>query len=343
MGCDAATFQPCSDKALSNLKVVVDSFRTYGINSGIAEGTAIAVGRYIEDVYYNGNPWYLNTLAVAEQLYDALYVWQAQGSIQVTDVSLAFFQDLWADVATGEYSSSSSGYSTLFDAVSSYADGFVNVVATYTPSGGSLSEQFSKSDGTPLSASDLTWSYAAFLTAVARRAGIVGPSWADAAATSVPGTCQATSVVGSYTSVSPSPFPASQTPITGVPPPTTTTSGGNVPTSTTTDTCRIATKVAVTFDARVTTQFGQTVKIVGDIAALGGWDTDDAVEMDASDYTSANPLWKVTISLAAGQVIEYKYINVASDGSVTWESDPNRTYTVPASCATVATKEDSWK
>lgn len=56
--CDDSTFQPCSHRALANHKVVTDSFRSiYAINSGIPEGAAVAVGRYPEDVYYNGNPW----------------------------------------------------------------------------------------------------------------------------------------------------------------------------------------------------------------------------------------------------------------------------------------------
>lgn len=54
-GCDDITFQPCSPKMLANHKVFVDSFRSiYGINNGIAQGSAVAVGRYSEDVYYNG-------------------------------------------------------------------------------------------------------------------------------------------------------------------------------------------------------------------------------------------------------------------------------------------------
>ena len=54
--CDPATFQPCSDVALSNLKVYVDSFRSiYTINNGIAPNAAVATGRYPEDVYYGGN------------------------------------------------------------------------------------------------------------------------------------------------------------------------------------------------------------------------------------------------------------------------------------------------
>lgn len=56
--CDSTTFQPCSDKALANHKVVTDSFRSiYTINSGIAEGQGVAVGRYPEDSYQGGNPW----------------------------------------------------------------------------------------------------------------------------------------------------------------------------------------------------------------------------------------------------------------------------------------------
>ena len=55
-GCDSTTFQPCSDKALSNHKVYVDAFRSiYSINSGIASNAAVATGRYPEDSYYNGN------------------------------------------------------------------------------------------------------------------------------------------------------------------------------------------------------------------------------------------------------------------------------------------------
>ena len=133
------TFSSCSDRALANHKVVTDSFRSiYTINSGIAEGTAVAVGRYPEDTYQGGNPWYLNTLAAAEQLYDALYTWNKQGSITVTSTSLSFFQDFDSSVAAGTYASSSSTYTTLYNAVKTYADGYVNIIATYAQANGSL-------------------------------------------------------------------------------------------------------------------------------------------------------------------------------------------------------------
>jgi glucoamylase len=320
---------------LANHKVVTDSFRSiYTINSGIPEGTAVSVGRYPEDIYQGGNPWYLNTLAAAEQLYDALYTWNKEGYITVTSTSLAFFMDFDASITPGTYASSSSTYTTLYNAINSYADGYVNIVATYAQSNGSLSEQFSRSDGEPLSAYDLTWSYAAFLTCAARRAGVIPYSWGEPDASSVSSVCSSTSATGIYSTASTGSWPSNQTPISG---------GISTTSTTTTSACATATSVAVTFEEIVTTTYGETIKIAGDVSILGDWDTDDAYAMSASDYTSSNPLWDATILFAPGTVIQYKYINVATNGDVTWEADPNHTFMVPASCSTAVTVSDIWQ
>jgi glucoamylase len=307
---------------LANHKVVTDSFRSvYPINSGIAEGTAVSVGRYPEDTYMGGNPWYLITLAAAEQLYDALYTWKNEGSITVTSTSLAFFHDFLPSITTGTYASSSSTYTTLISSIQAYADGYVSIVATHAQNNGSLSEQFSKSTGYALSAYDLTWSYASFLTMAARRAGVVPYSWGESNANFVPPSCSGTSASGTYTTPSPVSFPANQTP----------------------SSCATPTAVAVTFNELETTTFGETIKISGNVAALGNWNTANAVALSAADYTSSDPLWLTAISFAPGTVIQYKYINVASNGAVTWEADPNHTYTVPATCATVASVSNTWQ
>ncbi|KAK0634696.1 glucan 1, 4-alpha-glucosidase [Bombardia bombarda] len=339
VGCDSTTFQPCSERSLANHKAVTDSFRSiYAINNGIAQGVAVAVGRYSEDVYYNGNPWYLATLAAGEQLYDSLIVWKQQGSVTVTSVSLAFFKDLVPSIAVGTYASGSSTYTSILSAVQTYADGYVNIVATRAQSNGGMPEQFDRNSGSPLSAADLTWSYAAFLSAAARRAGSVPYSWNAASGKTLPSSCSGLQVAGSYTSATNTAFPTSQTPGTGIPPTATTTA----PTTTATG-CTPATEVIVTFNELATTSYGQTIKIVGNIAALGNWSPSGAVALSASGYTSSNPLWSVSIILPAGQTISYKYINVGSDGSVKWESDPNRSYTVPQTCDTTAVKSDKWQ
>ena len=54
-------------------------------------------------------------------------------------------------------------------------------------------------------------------------------------------------------------------------------------------------------------------------------------------------LWFLTVGLKPGEVVEYKFINVAEDGDVTWEADPNHTYTAPAACGTAVTISDSWQ
>ncbi|KAI9839170.1 MAG: hypothetical protein M1819_003163 [Sarea resinae] len=325
-GCDNSTFQPCSSRALANHKVVTDSFRTiYSINSGAAEGKAIAVGRYPEDVYQGGNPWYLNTLAAAEQLYDALYQWDKAGSITVDSISLPFFQDFSSSVALGTYASGSSTYTSLTSAIKSYADGYVAIVQKYTPTGGGLAEQFSKSDGTPLSAGDLTWSYASFLTAVARRKNVVPASWGESGANTVPGVCLATSAVGIYSTPTSTMFPTGQT------------------SATVSSACATATAVAVTFVESAATTYGENVFISGSISELGAWNTDNSIAMNAGDYTSSNPLWSVIISLSPGENFQYKYFKKGSDASVVWESDPNRSYTVPATCSTTATESDVWR
>jgi len=86
---------------------------------------------------------------------------------------------------------------------------------------------------------------------------------------------------------------------------------------------------------------GQTVKLAGSIPQLGSWNTSLAVPMSGNNYTTADPMWFVTAFAAAGTVVEYKFIKEASDGTVTWEADPNHTYIVLSSAT--ATVTSTWQ
>lgn len=123
------------------------------------------------------------------------------------------------------------------------------------------------------------------------------------------------------------------------PAPTRTTS---VATTLVTTATACPTSVSVTFSERVTTNFGDTIRIAGSTTQLGSWNTANAPALSASQYTSSNPVWTITLSLPAGQSMSYKFIKVTSSGSVTWESDPNRSYTVPA-CQASATVTNQWQ
>ncbi|KAJ3968011.1 starch binding domain-containing protein [Lentinula raphanica] len=67
--------------------------------------------------------------------------------------------------------------------------------------------------------------------------------------------------------------------------------------------------------------------ISGSIPELGSWDTDDSVALSAADY----PVWTLTIDLPANTLFDYKFIRKETDGSIEWESDPNRETTTVSS------------
>lgn len=48
----------------------------------------------------------------------------------------------------------------------------------------------------------------------------------------------------------------------------------------------------------------------------------------------------VTVNLPANTVVEYKYIRI-DNGEVTWESDPNRSFTTPTSGSYIL--NDVWR
>jgi len=85
--------------------------------------------------------------------------------------------------------------------------------------------------------------------------------------------------------------------------------------------------VKVTFNENATTAFGQNVYAVGSIPALGSWNTNNAIGLSSGTY----PVWSGTATLPANTSFQYKYLKKNPDGSITWESGPNRTSTTGAS------------
>ncbi len=55
LGCDPVTFQPCSDRALSSLKVVGDAFRElFPINKQLPPTQSPFFGFFLEDQLFGG-------------------------------------------------------------------------------------------------------------------------------------------------------------------------------------------------------------------------------------------------------------------------------------------------
>ncbi|MCB0391049.1 MAG: glycoside hydrolase family 15 protein [Bdellovibrionales bacterium] len=129
-------FSPASSWVINTAKALDDKFKVlYPINSQYSHfGTAI--GRYPEDQYYGGNPWFLTTFAMAELYYKLAIEFHSQDYFQI-------------------------------------ADNYMKRGLFHRGHGGSIAEQMNKYTGFMESARDLTWSYASFLTAMkARRAAV---------------------------------------------------------------------------------------------------------------------------------------------------------------------------
>jgi len=210
------------------------------------------------------------------------------------------------------------------NAAMTYADGFVNLVNSKIPANGSISEQFNRNTSEPLSARDLTWSYASYVTmhearraamtlTAAAREPIQVASWGSRQANTPPSVCVGSSAPGNYSAATGA----------GAPP----GAGGCFST--------------VTFNVNASTYFGENVYMTGNVTELGNWDVNNALPGNAGGYTSQRPLWTFGVDLPAGEPISYKYVRQESDGSWLYETG-NRTYTVPACGNPTATVEDAW-
>ncbi|WFE40809.1 carbohydrate-binding module family 20 domain-containing protein [Micromonospora sp. WMMD998] len=99
----------------------------------------------------------------------------------------------------------------------------------------------------------------------------------------------------------------------------------------------VSTAVATSFAVTATTTYGQNVFVVGNVAALGGWNPANAVALSPATY----PIWRATVDLPPNTAVEYKYVRKNPDGTVTWESGANRTFTTPA--GGTRSNTDTWR
>ena len=77
---------------------------------------------------------------------------------------------------------------------------------------------------------------------------------------------------------------------------------------------------------------GDNIYLTGNTVELGNWATTPATAVGAMlTNASTYPNWWLTVSVPAGKTIQYKFIRIRADGSVTWENGGNHSYAVPTS------------
>jgi glucoamylase len=177
---------PSDDRVLATVVAVRRAFvEKFPINQNTTDddGQTLepAIGRYPEDKYNgandsDGNPWYLITAAYAEHAYRTRNLFVNAECIAVTDRDLSFL--LHALSASGSSAVLTSGetirasdprFGAIANGLTVVGDGYLRRIRSSAAADGSLSEQFKGTNGSMTGAVDLTWSYAALLTAVNHR------------------------------------------------------------------------------------------------------------------------------------------------------------------------------
>jgi glycosidase len=88
--------------------------------------------------------------------------------------------------------------------------------------------------------------------------------------------------------------------------------------------------VTFTVNNAIQTNVGDFIFLTGNTVELGNWGT--TFDTAIGPMLDPNfPNWFLNISVPAGQNIQFKFIKIAADGTVTWENGSNHTFTVPTS------------
>ncbi|RZA09065.1 MAG: hypothetical protein EOP11_02900 [Proteobacteria bacterium] len=164
---EEGSFSLNDPKLLSSAWVLEEYFRhAYPFNKDHA--FAPGIGRHPDDDYYGGNAWYVLTSGYAELYYGlAARLQSDEAGLIVSSESEAFIESaLGRAVRIGERLRPEDSLKFL-----AKGDGFMATMMDTLGKDATMAEQFSKEDGSGLSAADLTWSYSSFLSsALAREA-----------------------------------------------------------------------------------------------------------------------------------------------------------------------------
>lgn len=155
------------DRLMATAHAIEIAFaREYRINQQV---TTVAIGRFTDDVYYGGNPWYITTAAFAELYYRIGNAYKNEGALVVTKNNIAFLEAVLSNekLSLGQKILSSTHLGLrILSGLHQKGDNFLLIVRKYVGSQGEMAEQFDRNAGVPVSAYDLTWSYASFLAAI---------------------------------------------------------------------------------------------------------------------------------------------------------------------------------
>ena len=91
--------------------------------------------------------------------------------------------------------------------------------------------------------------------------------------------------------------------------------------------------VTFTVNNATPTNTGDYIFLAGNTVELGNWGSPTPTfDNSVGPLLGPNyPTWFLNVSVPAGQTIQFKFVKIAADGTVTWENGSNHSYLVPTS------------
>ncbi|MGA7557089.1 MAG: alpha-amylase family glycosyl hydrolase, partial [Candidatus Acidiferrales bacterium] len=91
--------------------------------------------------------------------------------------------------------------------------------------------------------------------------------------------------------------------------------------------------VTFTVNNATPTNTGDYIFLAGNTVELGNWGSPTPTfDNSVGPLLDPNyPTWFLNVSVPAGQTIQFKFVKIAADGTVTWENGSNHSYLVPTS------------
>jgi glucoamylase len=122
---------------------------------------------------------YFASFNVAEQIFDALITWDLLGSLEVTSVSLKFFQEFDEKIRVGKYAKGSKTYKKLTAALNEWAENTLLSLSERTPADLILPLVMDKETGKPTGPRGALRSQVAVLGSHNAYNHVIPPSWAN--------------------------------------------------------------------------------------------------------------------------------------------------------------------
>ncbi len=151
-------------------KLVLKFKEIYPINNTFV---GVGIGRYAEDTYFGGQPWFLLTAALSEYYYELALMIKENGKVNITSDNMGFFNNILKMNLAPATISHSGVIKRLVDTLTELGDENLERIKIHSGSTLQLDEQFGRYSGYMTGAPHLTWSYGAFITAVNARSKVL--------------------------------------------------------------------------------------------------------------------------------------------------------------------------